>query len=56
MGETLARMELFLFTAAIAQNFDIEAPEGVDLPYEPVNLMGLRVPDDTGLVYKTRKE
>ncbi|KAF2349593.1 Cytochrome P450 [Trinorchestia longiramus] len=55
-GELLARMELFLFTAAIIQNFDVMAPPGVDLAkQEFANQAGLRVPMDQKFMYKARK-
>ncbi|KAA0200344.1 Cytochrome P450 CYP3214A7 [Hyalella azteca] len=55
VGELLARMELFLFTAAIVQHFDVRPPHGVDIAEEGVrNYAGLRVPADRKLVYKPR--
>ncbi|KAA0200340.1 Cytochrome P450 CYP3214A10, partial [Hyalella azteca] len=55
VGELLARMELFLFTAAIVQHFDVRPPHGVDLSLEEcANLGGLRVPADKKLIYKPR--
>ncbi|KAF2352187.1 Cytochrome P450 [Trinorchestia longiramus] len=54
-GELLARMELFLFTAAIIQNFDVMAPPGVDLnKVEIVDIGGFRAPTDTTLIYRSR--
>ncbi|KAF2352186.1 Cytochrome P450 [Trinorchestia longiramus] len=54
-GELLARMELFLFTAAIVQNFDVMAPPGIDLSnFEVEDRGGLRTPVDTTLMYKPR--
>ncbi|KAA0200339.1 Cytochrome P450 CYP3214A9 [Hyalella azteca] len=55
VGELLARMELFLFTAAIIQHFDVLPADGVDLSLEDCeNLGGLRVPADKKLIYKPR--
>ncbi|XP_018012683.1 cytochrome P450 2L1 [Hyalella azteca] len=54
VGEALARMELFLFTAALVQNFDIRAPRGVTLTDETVNRMGVRCPLDKQLCYVPR--
>jgi cytochrome P450 len=54
-GELLARMELFLFTAAVVQNFDVIPPKGVVLSQKDiVNLGGLRTPADNKLVYRPR--
>ncbi|XP_018006951.2 cytochrome P450 2L1-like [Hyalella azteca] len=54
-GELLARMELFLFTAAIIQNFDVIPPKGVVLSQKDiVNLGGLRTPADKKLIYRPR--
>jgi len=54
LGETLARMELFLFTAALLQNFTIRAPEGQTIQDEVDDLMGIRAPRDQEFVYKFR--
>ncbi|XP_018026595.1 cytochrome P450 2L1 isoform X1 [Hyalella azteca] len=55
VGELLARMELFLFTAAIVQHFDVRPPDGVDITAEDIrHYAGVRVPDDRKLVYKPR--
>ncbi|XP_047739964.1 cytochrome P450 2L1 isoform X5 [Hyalella azteca] len=54
-GELLARMELFLFTAAIIQHFDVIPPKGVVLSQKDiVNLGGLRTPADNKLIYRPR--
>ncbi|KAF2354401.1 Cytochrome P450 [Trinorchestia longiramus] len=55
-GELLARMELFLFTAAIIQNFNVRAEEGVDLAKQEFsNNGGLRLPMDQKFIYEARK-
>lgn len=50
-------MELFLFAAAIIQNFDILPPPGVDLSDDKIeHKAGLFiVPADRKLIYRTRK-
>ncbi|XP_018025045.1 cytochrome P450 2C15 [Hyalella azteca] len=54
-GEVLARMELFLFTAAIAQNFDVMPAPTADLRRVKVaTLGGLRAPEDHELIYRPR--
>ena len=37
LGESLAKMEMFLFLSAIVQNFKISAPLGEDLSLETVD-------------------
>ena len=37
LGESLAKMEMFLFFSAIVQNFKISAPLGEDLSLETVD-------------------
>lgn len=54
LGENLARMELFLFTAAIVQNFNIKVPDGVTLVDKWEERMTFRLPADTPLVYHSR--
>ncbi|KAA0201726.1 Cytochrome P450 CYP3214B [Hyalella azteca] len=54
-GEVLARTELFLFTAAIAQNFDVLPPPTTDLRrVKMTSLGGLRAPEDQELIYRPR--
>ncbi|KAF2349594.1 Cytochrome P450 [Trinorchestia longiramus] len=54
-GELLARMELFLFTAAIVQNFDVMAEEGIDLSKAEILTLGaFRVPSNTPFMYRPR--
>ncbi|XP_018019415.2 cytochrome P450 2L1 [Hyalella azteca] len=54
-GELLARMELFLFTAAIIQHFDVIPPKGVVLSQKDIlNLGGVRTPADNKLIYRAR--
>jgi len=54
VGETLARMEYFLISAAIMQNFDILMPEGVELKDGCAEILGLRSPPDQKYVFKPR--
>ncbi|KAF2360770.1 Cytochrome P450 [Trinorchestia longiramus] len=55
VGELLARMELFLFTAGIIQNFDVMPVEGVDLAKQEFSSLGrVRLPLDQKLIYTTR--
>jgi cytochrome P450 len=55
VGELLARMELFLFTAAIIQHFDVRPPHDVDISPEEIIVFGnLRVPADNKLIYRLR--
>jgi len=53
-GELLARMEYFLFTAAIMQNFDIMMPEGVEIKDGSADILGLRTPKDQKYIFKSR--
>jgi len=55
LGETLARMEYFLFTAAIAQNFNILVPQGGSLVDNCDDSFGLRTPTDQPFVFQTRQ-
>ncbi|KAA0188387.1 Cytochrome P450 CYP3214A3 [Hyalella azteca] len=55
VGELLARMELFLFTAAIIQHFDVRPPHGVDISQDEfVTLAGSHLPSDKKLIYRSR--
>jgi len=55
LGETLAKMEYFLFSATLIQNFNIKVPEGSQLDTEFNDGLGLRVPKDQPLVFEYRK-
>ncbi|KAA0190605.1 Cytochrome P450 CYP3214A12 [Hyalella azteca] len=55
VGELLARMELFLFTAALIQHFDVRPPHAVDITKTAiVNFAGARLPADDKLIYQPR--
>lgn len=55
-GENLARTEVFLFTAALLQNFDISSPLGAPLTGVPDELpYGLRLPKEKTFVYSIRQ-
>jgi hypothetical protein len=55
VGELLARMELFLFTAAIIQHFDVVPPDGVDISRDKYVTVGnSRLPLDNKLIYRPR--
>jgi len=52
VGETLAKMEYFLFSATLIQNFNIKLPEGSKLETEFDDSLGLRVPKDQPLIFE----
>jgi len=52
LGETLAKMEYFLFSATLIQNFNIKVPEGYELDTELDDGAGLRLPKDQPLLYE----
>lgn len=55
LGESLARMELFLFLSAIIQNFKITAPLGEDLSLDNIDSFGLsHVPKPYNIVATPR--
>ena len=54
LGETLAKMEYFLFSAALIQNFDVTVPEGRRLDTELDDSMGVRMPKDQPLLIQYR--
>ena len=55
LGEPLARMEFFLFSSAILQNFTIEKPPGTKLDETVNESLGARIISDQLYTYKFRK-
>nr|XP_045615910.1 cytochrome P450 2L1-like isoform X2 [Procambarus clarkii] len=56
LGEALARMELYIFTAAILQNLSFSAPEGCEVDLEPnYRTIGIQLPKDQNIVITPRK-
>ena len=57
LGESLAKMELFLFLSAIVQNFKITAPSGEDMSLKNIDgLFGLvHSPKDFRILIQSRK-
>jgi len=54
-GENLARMEVFLFIAAILQNLEVSLPEGTALNSEVIATnVGFRQPQDNKFIYTKR--
>jgi len=55
LGENLAKMEYFLFSATLIQNFNIKVPEGCELDTKFDEEMGVRFPKDQPLIFEYRK-
>ena len=57
LGESLAKMELFLFLSAIVQNFKITAPPGEDMSLENIDgIFGItHSPKDFRILIQSRK-
>ena len=51
----MARMELYLFTAALLQNFTVELPPGKTFNTKIVESLGMRLPVEQEFIYKNRK-
>ena len=54
LGESLARMEFFLFASALLQNFNIEFPGGTREDLVVRDAVGQRAPADHEFVYRPR--
>jgi len=54
VGESLARMEYFLFSAAIIQNFNISVPDGAVINTDLDEVGGVRMPKDQPYLYEYR--
>jgi len=54
IGETLAKMELLLFTAALIQNFDIKVPEGSKINTDIEESAGTRLPKNQPFIFDYR--
>jgi len=54
VGELLARMEYFLYSAALIQNFRIRVPEGKTIIDVTKSVVGLRSPADQSFIYEYR--
>jgi len=54
LGETLARMEYFLLSAALIQNFTVRVPEGGEFDASVDDSTGMRLPRDQPLIFDFR--
>jgi len=54
LGESLAKMEYFLFSAAIIQNFNISVPEGAVINTDLDEAGGIRLPKEQPFLYEYR--
>ncbi|KAG0727780.1 Cytochrome P450 2L1 [Chionoecetes opilio] len=54
LGEALARMELYMFSAALLQNFTFTAPEGRTVDLSPRPTPGTHFPKDQEILIKPR--
>ena len=56
MGESIARMELYLFAAAILQNFEISETENAPISLEPNSIVSfLNLPKEQEFILKFRE-
>ena len=55
LGESVAKMELFLFASAILKNFEIFEPDNKPITLEPISDISiLNMPQDQELILKFR--